>query len=103
MPLTSGRASSRACCTSSAAKAKSSGIRKPAASSAMAWRGPKPITASDQNISLRFAANGRYYFEDSDQEFLSTPSLTNRYNPTTGELTHDFTWALNPATNTYVS
>jgi iron complex outermembrane receptor protein len=60
-------------------------------------------TSVSQHISLRFAANGRYYFEDSDQEFLSTPSLNNRYNPMTGELTQDFTWALNPTTNTYVS
>jgi iron complex outermembrane receptor protein len=60
-------------------------------------------TSLNEHISLRFAANGRYYFEDSDQEFLSTPSLNNRYNPMTGELTQDYTWALNSATNTYVS
>lgn len=59
-------------------------------------------TSLTQNISMRFAANGRYYFEDSEQDFLSTPSLTNRYNPMTGELTQDHTWALDPATNTYV-
>ncbi len=53
-------------------------------------------------ISVRFAANGRYLFEDSTQEFLSTPSLTNRYNPFTGELTQDYTWSLDPATHTYV-
>jgi iron complex outermembrane recepter protein len=64
----------------------------------------------NENISLRFAANGRYYFEDSDQQFLSTPSLNNRYNPYTGELTQDYTWALqtagqphNATTNPYVS
>jgi iron complex outermembrane receptor protein len=51
-------------------------------------------TSVNENIALRFAANGRYYFEDSDQEFLSTPSLTNRYNPTTGVLTQDQTWAI---------
>jgi len=50
-------------------------------------------SALTQNISLRVAANGRYYFEDSEQNFLSTPSLTNRYNPATGELTQDYTWA----------
>jgi len=55
------------------------------------------------NISLRVAANGRYYFEDSTQEFLSTPSLTNRYNPSTGELTQDYTWAWNPAADAYVA
>lgn len=51
-------------------------------------------TSLNENISLRFAANGRYFFSDADQEFLSTPSLTNRYNPSTGELTQDYTWAL---------
>jgi iron complex outermembrane receptor protein len=60
-------------------------------------------TSLNQNISLRFAANGRYYFEDSDQDFLSTPGLNNRYNPMTGELTQDYTWARDPVTNTYVS
>jgi iron complex outermembrane receptor protein len=55
------------------------------------------------NISFRFAANGRYYFEDSTQEFLSTPSLTNRYNPMTGELTQDYVWALDPATGAYAA
>jgi iron complex outermembrane recepter protein len=48
----------------------------------------------NENISLRAAANGRYYFEDSDQQFLSTPNLNNRYNPGTGQLTQDYTWAL---------
>jgi len=60
-------------------------------------------TSLNEHISLRAAANGRYYFEDSDQEFLSTPSLNNRYNPYTGELTQDYTWALNSATGQYVS
>lgn len=60
-------------------------------------------TSVNEHISLRFAANGRYYFEDSDQDFLSTPSLNNRYNPMTGELTQDYTWALDSATNKYVS
>ena len=51
-------------------------------------------TSFNEHISLRMAANGRYYFEDSDQQFLGTPSLTNRYNPATGELTQDYTWTL---------
>lgn len=51
-------------------------------------------TSLNENVSLRFAANGRYYFEDSTQEFLSTPSLTNRYNPMTGELTQDTVWTI---------
>lgn len=54
-----------------------------------------------ENISLRVAVNGRYYFEDSVQEFLSTPSLTNRYNPATGELTQDQIWSLDESTGTY--
>jgi iron complex outermembrane receptor protein len=53
------------------------------------------------NISLRVAADGRYYFEDSIQEFLSTPSLTDRYNPMTGELTQDYTWAWDEAGSAY--
>lgn len=61
-------------------------------------------TSFNEHISARFAANGRYYFEDSDQEFLSTPSLNNRYNPTTGDLTQDQTWALAPgSTTTYIA
>ena len=60
-------------------------------------------TSLNDHINLRFAANGRYYFEDSDQEFLSTPSLNNRYNPSTGELTQDYTWALDSVSGNYVS
>jgi iron complex outermembrane receptor protein len=55
------------------------------------------------------AGNGRRYFEDSDQNFLSTPGLSSRYNPYTGVLTQDSTWALqdpslshNVTTNPYV-
>lgn len=59
-------------------------------------------TAVNEHINLRFAGNGRYYFEDSHQDFLSTPSLTDRYNPYTGDLTQDHTWALAPGTTTYV-
>jgi iron complex outermembrane receptor protein len=66
-------------------------------------------TSLNENISLRFAANTRYFFSDADQEFLSTPNLNNRYNPMTGELTQDQTWALangalayNATTNPYV-
>ncbi len=62
-----------------------------------------------EKLNLRVAANGRYYYEDSDQNFLSTPGLSNRYNPYTGTLTQDYTWALqntalahNAATNPYV-
>jgi iron complex outermembrane receptor protein len=62
------------------------------------------LTSSlDEHVSVRVAANGRYYFEDSTQEFLSTPNFSNRYDPSTGELTQDYTWSLDPATGTYAS
>jgi len=51
-------------------------------------------TSLNEHLDLRVAANGRYYFEDSDQNFLSTPGLSNRYNPATGELTQDYTWTV---------
>ena len=60
-------------------------------------------TSLTETINLRLAANGRYYFEDSTQEFLSTPSLSNRYNPVTGELTQDFVWSTDPTTGAPVS
>jgi iron complex outermembrane receptor protein len=66
-------------------------------------------TELTEHLSLRAAANGRYYFEDSDQNFLNAPNFANRYNVTTGELTQDQTWALqntslpyNASTNPYV-
>jgi iron complex outermembrane receptor protein len=53
------------------------------------------LTSSlNEHISYRIAANGRYMFEDHDQNFLSTPGLSSRYNPTTGQLTQDYTWAV---------
>jgi iron complex outermembrane receptor protein len=52
-------------------------------------------TTVNENLSFRGAVNLRYFFEDDIQEFLSTPSLTTRYNPMTGELTQDYTWAKN--------
>ena len=57
----------------------------------------------DEHLSLRIAANARHYFEDSMQEFFSTPALGNRYNPYTGVLTPDHTWALDPATGIAVA
>lgn len=74
------------------------------------WDGFVQLTSRlNEQLSLRVAANGRHYFEDSTQEFFSTPTLSNRYNPTTGVLTQDQTWALqdpslpyNAATNPYV-
>jgi iron complex outermembrane receptor protein len=66
-------------------------------------------TGFGDHLNLRVAGNYRHYQEDSDQNFLSTPGLSNRYNPYTGILTQDSTWALqNPAlphnvtTNPYV-
>ena len=68
------------------------------------WDGFALLTSNlNEHLSLRLAANGRYYFEDSTQEFFSTPTLNNRYNPTTGLLTQDQTWALDPATGRYVA
>ncbi|HTZ20291.1 MAG TPA: TonB-dependent receptor plug domain-containing protein [Opitutaceae bacterium] len=70
------------------------------------------LTSSlNEHISLRVAANARYYFTDADQEFVNgLPGLTNRYNPMTGQLTQNYTWALansslpyNATTNPYVS
>lgn len=60
-------------------------------------------SALTEHVSLRVAANGRHYFEDSTQEFFSTPRFNNRYDPTTGLLTQDHTWALDPATGRYVA
>jgi len=68
-------------------------------------------TGLNEHINLRLAGNYRKYHEDSDQNFLSTPGLNNtRYNPMTGDLTQDYTWALqnpslpyNATTNPYVS
>ncbi len=60
-------------------------------------------THLNRHVSVRFAANGRYYFEDSTQEFFSTPTLNNRYNPATGVLTQDQTWAPDPVTGNYVA
>lgn len=67
-------------------------------------------TSFNEHLNLRVAANGRRYHEDSDQNFLSTPGLGSRYNPATGVLTQDYTWALqntalpyNATTNPYVA
>ncbi len=67
-------------------------------------------TSQNEHLSSRIAANARYYFTDADQEFVNgLPGLGNRYNPATGVLTQDYTWALanaalpyNATTNPYV-
>ncbi len=51
-------------------------------------------TRFDEHLNLRVAGNIRRYHEDSDQNFFNAPSFSNRYNPATGELTQDYTWAL---------
>ncbi|HEY0874292.1 MAG TPA: TonB-dependent receptor plug domain-containing protein [Vicinamibacterales bacterium] len=52
-------------------------------------------TSFNEHISLRVAANGRYYFTDSVQEFVSLPGLNNtRYQPLTGEFTQDYVWRM---------
>jgi iron complex outermembrane recepter protein len=60
-------------------------------------------------LNLRVATNGRYILEDHEQNFLNTALGINRYNPYTGILTQDYTWALTTAgqphhatTNPYV-
>ncbi len=52
-----------------------------------------PAASSDHSV-YRVARQRRLYYENSDQNFLSTPGLSNRYNPATGELTQDYTWAV---------
>lgn len=63
-----------------------------------------------ESLSLRVAANGRYILEDHEQNFLNTALGINRYNPYTGVLTQDSTWALantalphNATSNPYVA
>lgn len=52
-------------------------------------------TTLNEHMSVRVAANARYYFTDSDQDFVTgLPGLGNRYNPATGELTQDYTWTV---------
>ncbi len=68
-------------------------------------------TSQNEHLSSRIAANARYYFTDADQEFVNgLPGLGNRYNPATGLLTQDYTWALqntaqpyNATSNPYVA
>ncbi|AOS44359.1 Ferrichrome-iron receptor precursor [Lacunisphaera limnophila] len=68
-------------------------------------------TTINENLSVRVAANARRYNSDSDQEFVNgLPGLNNRYNPYTGELTLNQTWALtntslahNATTNPYIA
>jgi iron complex outermembrane recepter protein len=49
----------------------------------------------NEHLSLRVAGNGRYYFTDSEQEFITLPGLNNtRYHPLTGEFTQDYTWSM---------
>ncbi len=66
-------------------------------------------TSFNDHVSLRVAGNGRWYDEEDNQDFISTPSFSNRYNPMTGILTQNQTWALqtpgtpyNAVTNPYV-
>jgi iron complex outermembrane receptor protein len=63
----------------------------------------------NEKLNLRVATNGRYILEDHEQNFLNTALGINRYNPYTGILTQDYTWALttaglphNATTNPYV-
>lgn len=67
-------------------------------------------TSVNEHLSLRVAANGRYYYEDSEQNFLNTSLGINRYNPYTGVYSGNYVWALqnsalphNATTNPYVA
>jgi len=51
-------------------------------------------TAFNDHISMRLAGRFQRFEEDSAQAVLFPPSLSNRYNPYTGILTPDQTWAL---------
>lgn len=56
----------------------------------------------NEHISMRLAADAHHYYETDRQEFLSgLPSFSNHYNPYTGILAQDYTWALNSATGRY--
>jgi iron complex outermembrane receptor protein len=67
-------------------------------------------TSFNEHLNLRVAGNARRYHETSNQNFLNAPGFGSRYNPMTGDLTQDYTWALqnsslpyNATTNPYVS
>jgi iron complex outermembrane receptor protein len=59
-------------------------------------------TSLAEGIELRVAANGRLYFEDSEQNFLATPSFADRYDPYSGELTQDHVWSFDVAGDRWV-
>jgi len=51
-------------------------------------------TSFNQYLTMRLAGRFERRGEGSDQAFISTPNLGNRYNPYTGILTPNQTWAL---------
>ena len=55
------------------------------------------------HVSIRFAAKYQLNALRDAYMFGITPGLSDRYNPTTGVLTPNYTWALDPVTNQYVS
>ena len=55
------------------------------------------------HVSIRFAAKYQKNALRDAYMFGITPGLSNRYNPTTGVLTPNNVWTLDPVTNTYVS
>lgn len=55
-------------------------------------------TSFGEHISMRVATKYQYNLQDDQFAFGVVPSLRNRYNPSTGQLTPDQTWSLNPAT-----
>jgi len=51
-------------------------------------------TSFNQYLTMRLAGRFQRTGEGADQAFISTPGLSNRYNPYTGILTPNQTWAL---------
>ncbi|BET69451.1 TonB-dependent siderophore receptor [Opitutales bacterium ASA1] len=51
-------------------------------------------TSFNDRVSMRLAGQAVYFTEDSEQQIVATSGFSNRYNPSTGELTQDYTWTL---------
>ena len=60
-------------------------------------------TSYGDHLSSRLAGKAQYNLQRDEYMAATTPSLSNRYNPYTGQETPDQTWAFNSATGTYVS
>lgn len=68
------------------------------------YNGDILLTSSiGDHVSIRFASKYQFNALRDEYMFGITPDLSNRYNPYTGVLTPNDTWALDPTTNKYVS